>query len=74
MTHATFHPIIHVRSHAMSVAERDDTAAGPFCGVNLGPPLVRATTERNKPARRFIVESPVVRLMSDHGYSDVYEH
>lgn len=73
MTHAPFHPIIYVRGYAMSVAERDETAADPFCGFNLGSTLYRATTERSKPARKFIFESPVLRLISDHGYSDVYE-
>ena len=73
MTHAPFHPIIYVRGYAMSVADRDDAAADPFCGFNFGSTLHRATSDRSKPARKFIFESPVVRLMSDHGYSDVYE-
>ncbi|MCX5761785.1 MAG: hypothetical protein NTW72_09835, partial [Gemmatimonadetes bacterium] len=70
---APFHPIIYVRGYAMSAAERDEAAADPFCGFNLGSTLQRATTDRRKPARKFVFESPVVRLMSDHGYSDVYE-
>jgi hypothetical protein len=68
-----YHPIIYVRGYAMTRGEMDDTAADPFCGFNLGSTTYRATPNKNDPARKFIFESPVVRLQSDFGYSDVYE-
>ncbi|HTF87631.1 MAG TPA: hypothetical protein VK843_04420 [Planctomycetota bacterium] len=67
------HPIIYVRGYAMTRGEMDDTAADPFCGFNLGSTTYRATPNKSEPARKFIFESPVVRLQSDFGYSDVYE-
>ena len=67
------HPIIYVRGYAMTQAEQDNTAADPFCGFNLGSTVYRATPDRNKPPQKFVFESPVVRLMSEFGYEDVYE-
>ena len=71
---APYFPIIYVRGYAMSEGERDETAADPFCGFNAGSTVYRATIDKNAPARRFIFESPVLRLTSDFGYSDVYEN
>ncbi|UOA10617.1 triacylglycerol lipase [Methylobacter sp. S3L5C] len=68
------HPIIYVRGYAMTESERDETAADPFCGFNLGSTVYRAPYDSQKKAKKFIFESPVVRLMSDFGYSDVYEN
>lgn len=73
-TNAPFHPIIYVRGYAMSEGEQDDTTADPFCGFNLGSTVYRATPEKNKPAKKFIFESPVLRLTTDFGYADVYEN
>ncbi len=70
---APYYPIIYVRGYAMTEGERDETAADPFCGFNLGSTVYRATVDKNAPARRFIFESPVLRLGSDFDYSDVYE-
>jgi hypothetical protein len=67
------YPIIYVRGYAMTAGERDDTAADPFCGFNLGSTVYRANPEKKQPPKKFIFESPVVRLMSDFDYSDVYE-
>ena len=71
---APFHPIIYVRGYAMTERERDETTADPFCGFNLGSTVYRATPEKDKPAKKFIFESPVLRLTSDFGYTDVYEN
>jgi hypothetical protein len=71
---APFHPIIYVRGYAMTEGERDETTADPFCGFNLGSTVYRATPEKDKPAKKFIFESPVLRLTSDYGYADVYEN
>jgi len=70
---APCHPIVYVRGYAMTKAEQDETAADPFCGFNLGSTVYRATPDKDKPAKKFIFESPVVRLMSDFGYTDVHE-
>ena len=71
---APFHPIIYVRGYAMTEREQDETSADPFCGFNLGSTVYRATPEKDKPAKKFIFESPVLRLTSDYGYSDIYEN
>ncbi len=68
-----FHPIIYVRGFAMSRGEIDETTADPFCGFNLGSTVYRAVPERSRPPRKFVFESPVIRLGSDFGYQDVYE-
>lgn len=71
---APFHPIIYVRGYAMTQAEINETTADPFCGFNLGSTVYRATPEKDKPAKKFVFESPVVRLRSDFGYTDVFEN
>lgn len=70
--HAPFYPIIYVRGYAMTEREQDETTADPFCGFNLGSTVFRATPEKDKPARKFIFESPVLRLTSDFGYADIF--
>ena len=66
-------PVIYVRGYAMTSGEKDDTSADPFCGFNYGSTVYRAVPDRKAPARKYVFESPVVRLMSDFGYRDVYE-
>jgi len=68
-----FCPIIYVRGFAMSQGEIDETTADPFCGFNIGSTVFRATPDKQKQPRKFIFESPLVRLSSDFGYTDVYE-
>lgn len=70
----SYHPIIYVRGYAMTRSEIDETTADPFCGFNLGSTVYRATPDKEKPAKKFIFESPVIRLHSDFGYSDVFEN
>lgn len=67
------YPIIYVRGYAMTGGEKDATAADPFCGFNYGSTVLRAVPDKKAPARKYVFESPVVRLMSDFGYSDVYQ-
>ncbi len=69
---SVLHPIIYVRGYAMSRDEINDTTADPFCGFNTGSTVFRATPDRTRPPRKYIFESPVVRLASDFGYSDVF--
>jgi hypothetical protein len=66
------YPIIYVRGYAMTTKERNETTADPFCGFNAGSTVYRATTDRKK-AAKFVFESPVIRLSTDFGYSDVFE-
>ncbi len=74
MTHdKTKWPIIYVRGYAMTEGEIDDTTADPFCGFNLGSTVYRATPDKAAPPRKFIFESPVVRLGADFGYSSVFD-
>jgi len=68
---SALNPIIYVRGYAMSQGEIDETTADPFCGFNLGATVFRATPDKTR-ARKFIFESPVVRLTSDFGYRDVF--
>lgn len=68
-----YFPIIYVRGYAMTRGEMDQTSADPFCGFNLGSTVYRAVAERERAPRKYVFESPVVRLMSEFEYSDVYE-
>lgn len=70
---APFHPIIYVRGFAMRSGEIDETTADPFCGFNLGSTLMRAVPNKEERPRKYVFESPVVRLASEFGYADVYE-
>jgi hypothetical protein len=67
------YPIIYVRGYAMTGGAKDETAADPFCGFNSGSTVYRAVSQRDKPAQRFVFESPVIRLAKDFGYTNVYE-
>jgi hypothetical protein len=66
-------PIIYVRGYAMTRGEIDETTADPFCGFNIGSVTMRARPDKDEPPKKFIFESPVVRLQSDFDYCDVYE-
>lgn len=68
-----FHPIIYVRGYAMTPSEIDETTADPFCGFNLGSTVYRAVVDKSRPPRKYVFESPVVRLGSEFKYCDVYE-
>ena len=65
-----YFPIIYVRGFAALGAEVADTVATPYMGFNDGSTKVR----RDYAARpqRVVFESPLVRLMKDHGYRDIY--
>lgn len=70
---APYYPIIYVRGYAMTRGEMDETAADPFCGFNFGSTVYRAVPSKKEPARKYVFESPIVRLISEFGYSDVYQ-
>ncbi|WP_322053045.1 hypothetical protein [Paraburkholderia bannensis] len=65
-----YHPIIYIRGYAMNESDIDETTADPFCGFNVGSTVYRARPSPTPPAR-FVFESPIMRLVSDHGYANV---
>ncbi len=65
-----FHPIIYVRGFAATQGEIEETVADPYMGFNLGSTKARMAWSGD--VKRFYFESPLVRLMSDHGYNDVF--
>lgn len=64
-------PIIYIRGYAGTQAEVEDTVATPYMGFNLGSTKLRQLSTGE--VRRHIFESPLIRLMKDHGYTDIYE-
>ena len=65
-----YHPIIYVRGFAASQGEIEETVADPYMGFNVGSTKARMAWTGD--VKRFYFESPLVRLMSDHGYGDVF--
>jgi hypothetical protein len=65
------HPIIYVRGYAMTQSEIEDTVADPYMGFNLGSCQVRQMWDGK--IRKYFFESPLVRLLKQFGYKDVYE-
>jgi hypothetical protein len=68
--HHPYHPIIYVRGFAATQTEIEETVADPYMGFNIGSTKVR--TAWTGDVKRFYFESPLVRLMSDHKYEDVF--
>ncbi|MDR1462760.1 MAG: hypothetical protein LBI68_06455 [Azoarcus sp.] len=66
-----FHPIIYVRGFAATQGAVDEAVADPYMGFNIGS--TKARTAWTGEIKRFFFESPLVRLMGDYGYSDVFE-
>lgn len=66
-----FYPIIYVRGYAMTMNEVEDTVATPYMGFNLGSTKIRQQPDRS--VDRYYFESPLIRLMKDHGYKDIYQ-
>jgi hypothetical protein len=67
-----FFPIIYVRGYAGSEAAVENTVATPYMGFNLGATKIRQRWTGQP--KRLVFESPLVRLMKDHDYRDVYYH
>lgn len=65
-----FHPIIYVRGYAGSQGEVEDTVADPYMGFNNGATKVRQLWTGD--AEKHVFESPLIRLMKDFDYGDVY--
>ncbi len=66
-----YHPIIYVRGFAASQGEIEETVADPYMGFNIGSTKARMVWTGD--VKRFYFESPLVRLMNDHGYCDVFQ-
>lgn len=64
------YPIIYVRGYAMTSGEISDTVETPYMGFERGGTKVRQTWDQ-KVVRHYF-ESPIIRLMKDYGYRDVY--
>lgn len=71
MSAESYLPIIYVRGYAASQSEVNATVDDPFYGFNLGSTHVRVD-EKGDPSQ-FFFESPLVRLLTDYGYRDVFE-
>jgi len=65
-----YYPIIYVRGYAMTQAAVEDTVADPYMGFNLGSTKLRQLFTRD--TVRHIFESPLVRLMKDEEYADIF--
>ena len=65
-----YHPIIYVRGFAATQGEIEETVADPYMGFNTGSTKARMAWTGDM--KRFFFESPLVRLMSDHDYGDVF--
>lgn len=68
--HPQQHPIIYVRGYAMTEGAMEATVNTPYMGFNLGSTRIRQAHDRS--FRRYIFESPMIRLMKEYGYQDMY--
>ncbi|MGE0474949.1 MAG: esterase/lipase family protein, partial [Nitrospirales bacterium] len=69
-TQHPYHPIIYVRGFAATQGEIEETVADPYMGFNIGSTKSRVAWTGD--VKRFFFESPLVRLMGDHAYEDVF--
>lgn len=67
---APHYPIIYIRGYAFSQDEIEATTEDPYMGFNLGATKLRLETYGE--IRRHLFEGPLVRLMKDYGYRDIY--
>ena len=65
-----YYPIIYVRGYAGNDTEIEDTVAEPYMGMNLGSTKFRQLWDGS--VRRHYFESPLLRLIKDYDYGDVY--
>lgn len=66
-----YYPIIYVRGYAMTRDEIVETTSTPFMGFEAGSTKMRQAQDGS--IIKFVFESPLIRLMKDHDYRDVYE-
>ncbi|MBD2454773.1 alpha/beta hydrolase [Nostoc sp. FACHB-87] len=65
-------PIIYVRGYAGTDQDVDQTVNDPFYGFNSGSTHIRVG-EKGTP-EKFFFESPLLRLITDHGYRPVFDN
>jgi PGAP1-like protein len=65
-----YYPIIYVRGYAGTDSDIEDTVSDPYMGFNLGSTRIRTLWTGD--TERYYFESPLVRMMKDFGYRDVY--
>lgn len=65
-----YHPIIYVRGFAATQDEIEETVADPYMGFNIGSAKARMAWTGD--LKRYYFESPLVRLISEHGYNDLF--
>lgn len=70
MIEPPYYPIVYLRGYAGSQGQIEDTVSTPYTGFNLGSTRIRQIHTGDVKAHVF--ESPVIRLMKDHGYVDAY--
>lgn len=68
--HHPFHPIIYVRGFAATHGEIEEAVADPYMGFNIGSTKSRMLWTGD--LKRFFFESPLVRLMGEYDYNDVF--
>ena len=69
---APYYPIVYVRGYAATMGEIEDTVATPYMGFNSGSTKIRQDYQGD--IKRFIFESPLIRLMKDEEYVDAYQN
>lgn len=63
-------PIIFVRGFAPTQADIEHATSDPYMGFNEGSTRLRQ--RHNGTTVKHLFESPLIRLMKDYGYRDVY--
>lgn len=71
MKQTAIHPIIYVRGYAMTQTEIEQTVADPYMGFNIGSAKLRQLWDGR--VRKYFFESPLVRLLKQYQYDDVFE-
>ncbi len=66
-----YYPIIYIRGFAFTQGLIDETTADPYMGFNEGSTKYRQRHDGR--LSQWFFESPVVRLMKDYGYRDVFD-
>ena len=70
MIEPPYYPIVYLRGYAGTQGEIEDTVSTPYMGFNRGSTRIRQI--HTGAVQSHVFESPVIRLMKDHGYVDAY--
>ncbi|MBE8968494.1 alpha/beta hydrolase [Nostocales cyanobacterium LEGE 12452] len=65
-------PIVFVRGYAGTQKDVEQTVNDPFYGFNSGSTHIRVDEKENP--QKFFFESPLLRLMTDHGYQPIVDN